>query len=57
MMQLNAFTNSMMDETVYCETPEGYELAGSLFLLLLRALYGLRHSPLFWLKEFSGTLG
>ena len=53
---VNAFTNSTTDETFYySETPEGYELAGR-YLLLLRALYGLRRSPLLWLKEFSGTL-
>jgi Reverse transcriptase (RNA-dependent DNA polymerase) len=34
---------------------EGYSKEGSC-LLLLRALYGLRRSPILWLKEFSKTL-
>ena len=52
---VNAFTNSKVDETVYCQCPEGFEQA-ELCLLLLLALYGLRRSPLLWLKEFSSTL-
>ena len=52
---VNAFTNSIIDETVYCECPEGFTQSGQC-LLLLRALYGLRRSPLLWLKEFSKTL-
>ena len=52
---VNAFTNSPMEETVYCEPPEGFEQAG-FCLLLLRALYGLRRSALLWWKEFSSTL-
>jgi hypothetical protein len=42
---VNAFTNSQLDETVYCTFPEGFDQLGSC-LLLLRALYGLRRSPL-----------
>jgi hypothetical protein len=52
---VNAFTNSDLDETVYCDCPEGFKLPGSC-LRLLHALYELRRSPLLWLKEFSGTL-
>jgi hypothetical protein len=52
---VNAFANSLMNETVYCGPPEGFEQAGRC-LLLLRALYGLRTSPLLWLKNFSATL-
>ena len=52
---VNAFTNSDLDETVYCDCPEGFKLPG-FCLQLFRALYGLRRSPLLWLKEFSGTL-
>ena len=52
---VNAFTNSSLDEVVHCACPEGYNIEG-LCLLLLRALYGLRRSPLLWLKEFSRTL-
>jgi hypothetical protein len=52
---VNAFTNSTLDETVYCHCPEGYKTEGS-SLLLLKALYGLRRSPILWLKEFSRSL-
>ena len=52
---VNAFTNSPLDEVVHCACPEGYATEGK-SLLLLRALYGLRRSPLLWLKEFSKTL-
>ena len=52
---VSTFTNSVLDEIIYCDCPEGFEHAG-LCILLLRALYGLRRSPLLWLKEFSKTL-
>jgi len=52
---VNAFTNSDIDETIYCEYPEGFEQPGNC-LLLLRALYGLCRSPLLWHKEFSKAL-
>ena len=55
---VNAFTNSLLEgDPVYCECPEGFEdeEPGKIWLLL-RALYGLRTSPLLWLKEFSKTL-
>jgi hypothetical protein len=52
---VNAFTNSPLDEDVHCACPEGYAAEGRC-LRLLRALYGLRRSPLLWLKEFSTTL-
>ena len=52
---VNAFTNSQLDETVYIEFPDGYQMPGYC-ILLQRALYGLRRSPLLWFKEFSSTL-
>jgi hypothetical protein len=52
---VNAFTNSYLDETVYCAFPDGFQQADHC-LLLRRALYGLRRSPLLWLKKFSSTL-
>jgi Reverse transcriptase (RNA-dependent DNA polymerase) len=52
---INAFLNSVLDEVVYCEFPEGFEESGNC-LLLKRALYGLRRSPLLWQKELSNTL-
>ena len=45
---VSAFTNSKLDEMVYCEYPEGFHQPGKC-LFLLRALYGLRRSPLLWL--------
>lgn len=52
---VNAFVNSQLDETVHCAFPDGFSQSSSC-LLLLRALYGLRRSPLLWLQEFSTTL-
>ena len=43
---VNAFTNSSLDEAVHCACPEGYNSVEGICLLLLRALYGLRRSPL-----------
>ena len=37
---INAFTNSQIDETIYCDYPEGFEQPGCC-LLLLQALYRL----------------
>ena len=42
---VSAFTNSELDEIIYIECPEGFKDYGRC-LLLLRALYGLRRSPL-----------
>jgi hypothetical protein len=52
---VNAFTNSYLDEIVYCAFPDGFKQEGH-YLLLHRALYDLRRSPLLWLKEFSTAL-
>lgn len=52
---VNAFTNSELDETVYCDCLEGFGEDG-FCLLLLQALYGLRRSPLLWLRELTATL-
>src|SRR5271169_3715636 len=52
---VNAFTNSNIDEEVYVQYPEGFQSSGQC-LKLLRALYGLRRSPLLWFKEFSSKL-
>lgn len=48
---VNTFINSAMEETVYCACPEGFREPEKC-LLLQRALYGLRTSPLLWLREF-----
>ena len=52
---VNAFVNSQMDEVVHCEFPDGYQVPGYC-LLLDRALYGLKRSPVLWQEEFSKTL-
>ena len=44
---VNAFTNSVLDEDVYVYFPDGFHRRGWV-LKLLRALYGLRLSPLLW---------
>ena len=46
------FTNSPMEETIYCACPEGFQESGKCWLLQ-RALYGLQ---ILWFKEFSSTL-
>ncbi|KAL2267988.1 hypothetical protein VTJ83DRAFT_2834 [Remersonia thermophila] len=50
-----AFLNALLEAPVYCELPEGYKQPGKC-VQLLRALYGLRESPLLWYREFSSTL-
>jgi hypothetical protein len=52
---VNAFVNSKFNETVFCKFPDGFEQPDSC-LLLLRAPYGLRRSPLLWLQELSTTI-
>ena len=39
---------------IYCKFLEGFDQSGRC-LLLLRALHGLRRSPLLWLRELSVT--
>ena len=52
---VNAFVNSELDETVYCQSPPGFEAPGHC-LRLRRALYGLRRSPLLWWKLLTKVL-
>ena len=52
---VNAFTNSELEDLVYCACPDGFKEIGKC-LLLIRALYGLRKSPQLWFKELSGSL-
>jgi hypothetical protein len=51
---VNAFTNSPIDEEVYVTFPEGFQRPGWI-LKLLKALYGLRRSPLLWQQELGKT--
>ncbi|RMZ79296.1 hypothetical protein DV736_g6685, partial [Chaetothyriales sp. CBS 134916] len=52
---VNAFPNSELDEEVYIELPDGFKQRG-IIGRLLRALYGLRRSPLLWQKLLSKVL-
>ena len=52
---VNAFVNSDLDEEIYCQPPEGYQRPDSTWLLL-RALYGLKQSPLLWYRDFTTAL-
>ena len=52
---VNAFTNAKLSKPVYCYCPEGFDQDGHV-LELLRALYGLKISPLLWYKELTSTL-
>jgi hypothetical protein len=47
----NAFVNARLDPKeppIYIRQPPGYEIGHNKVLLVLRALYGLRHSPRAW---------
>ncbi|MBE3047272.1 hypothetical protein IMZ48_33080, partial [Candidatus Bathyarchaeota archaeon] len=50
-----AFTYSPLDEEVWCHLPQGHYQRGKLWKLL-RALYGLRISPLLWYKRLREAL-
>jgi hypothetical protein len=51
----NAFLNATLNRKLYAETPVGFKKDGEL-LQVLRALYGLKESPLLWYKDLRGTL-
>jgi len=58
---VNAFTNSNTDEEIYVHYPEGIDPPKGLSilhecLLLIKALYGLKRSPLLWLHDVTKTL-
>ena len=52
---VSASTNSKLNEIIYIKCLNGFKEEGRC-LLLLRALYGLRQSPLLWLKDLTSTL-
>lgn len=52
---VNAFVNATLEKEVYMRMPPGYRKPGHV-LLLRKALYGLRESPLLWQKELTRTL-
>jgi hypothetical protein len=47
--------NAKADRVIHVYMPDGYAIDGKCFLLN-RALYGLRKSPLLWLRELSSVL-
>jgi hypothetical protein len=51
----NAFLNATLNRKLYAETPAGFKKDGEL-LQVLRALYGLKESPLLWYKDLRETL-
>ena len=52
---VNAFVNALLTETTFMQMPTGHRTPGKI-LLLKRALYGLRQSPLLWQKELTKAL-
>jgi uncharacterized membrane protein len=52
---VNAFPNVVLTTLVACQCAEGYERS-RFILWLLRALYGLKTSPLLWYNHFTFTL-
>ncbi len=52
---INAFLNALIDEVVFTRIPLGF-MKENCHWRLLKALYGLRRSPLLWHKELSEFL-
>ena len=52
---VNTFVNAKLNEEIHCYPSEGFEQQDNLWLLL-RALYGLKQSPLLWYTDFTNTL-
>ena len=55
---VTAFLNGELDEDIYMDQPEGYELAGNEHLVckLKRSLYGLKQAPRCWNKVLTEFL-
>jgi hypothetical protein len=53
---VNAFINASLDDVVYIRMPPGKRSDGRKVLLLKKALYGLRKSPLLWQRHLTQTL-
>ena len=51
-----AFLNAKLDRKLYAKVPEGVQHMESDILEVLRALYGLKESPLLWYKELKAAL-
>ena len=59
---ITAFLNGMLDEEIYMQQPEGYEVSGKegLVCRLKKSLYGLKQAPRCWnkaLKDFMVQAG
>ena len=52
---ITAFLNALLNELIYCYMPDGFRQPNCC-LRLRKALYGLRRSPLLWLRELSTAL-
>ena len=52
---VNVFANASLPNPIACECAEGYNKP-RFILRILRALYGLKISPVLWYKEFTITL-
>jgi hypothetical protein len=52
---VNAFVHAKLPYKIYIRIPLGYEKSGTV-LLLRKALYGLKESPLLWQRHFSASL-
>src|SRR5208282_6861606 len=52
---VNAFANALLTNPIACQCAEGYDRPGFV-LWVLRALYGLKTSPVLWYKDFTHTL-
>ena len=52
---VNAFCNAKLNPSIYCKLPPGFEHLGGV-LKVRRALYGLRESPLLWLRTLKDAL-
>ena len=58
-MDINtAFLDSVIEETIYVEQPEGYEVSGKedFICLLRKTLYGLKQSPCAWFRLIASVL-
>jgi hypothetical protein len=52
---VNAFVNARLDKDIFMRMPPGYRKPGTI-LMLQKALYGLRESPLLWQRDLTATL-
>jgi hypothetical protein len=51
-----AFLNGLIEEEVYIEQPQGFEVHGSHVCILKKALYGLKQAPRAWYSRIETYL-